>query len=198
MSEFFITYRGTVYPWQCDHMGHMNVMWYTGKFDEASWQLLSLIGLNATRFRNDGTGMAAIEQHINYKRELHPGDAVTIRSAFMEIKDKSVRFIHEMSNDETGAVAATSVLVAVHLDSTVRKALPLPADVRERAGHLVGENSDNNRRAFLQLIATISDSESCNPAASGVGCFTNQDHNHAVSPHLNRAARARRQAVFQR
>jgi acyl-CoA thioester hydrolase len=21
------TYRGTVYPWQCDHVGHMNVMW---------------------------------------------------------------------------------------------------------------------------------------------------------------------------
>jgi hypothetical protein len=21
------TYRGTVYPWQCDHVGHMNIMW---------------------------------------------------------------------------------------------------------------------------------------------------------------------------
>ena len=29
------TYRGTVYPWQCDHVGHMNIMWYVGKFDEA-------------------------------------------------------------------------------------------------------------------------------------------------------------------
>jgi acyl-CoA thioesterase FadM len=26
-----------VYPWHCDHMGHMNVMWYVGKFDEATW-----------------------------------------------------------------------------------------------------------------------------------------------------------------
>ena len=31
-----VTYRGTVYPLHCDHMGHMNVMWYVGKFDEAS------------------------------------------------------------------------------------------------------------------------------------------------------------------
>ena len=30
------TYRGTVYPWQCDHVGHMNIMWYVGKFDEAT------------------------------------------------------------------------------------------------------------------------------------------------------------------
>jgi len=24
MSEMPITYRGTVYPWHCDHMGHIN------------------------------------------------------------------------------------------------------------------------------------------------------------------------------
>jgi acyl-CoA thioesterase FadM len=33
--ESAATYRGTVYPWQCDHVGHMNIMWYVGKFDEA-------------------------------------------------------------------------------------------------------------------------------------------------------------------
>ena len=30
-----LTYRGTIYPWHCDHMGHMNIMHYVGKFDEA-------------------------------------------------------------------------------------------------------------------------------------------------------------------
>jgi len=30
MTEFHVTYRGTVYPWHCDHIGHMNVMWYSG------------------------------------------------------------------------------------------------------------------------------------------------------------------------
>lgn len=29
--DVLITYRGAVYPWQCDHMGHthMNVMFYS-------------------------------------------------------------------------------------------------------------------------------------------------------------------------
>jgi len=36
---------GGVYPWCCDHMGHMNVMWYAEKFDEATWHLLSQIGI---------------------------------------------------------------------------------------------------------------------------------------------------------
>ena len=25
------TYRGTVYPWHRDHVGHMNIMWYVGQ-----------------------------------------------------------------------------------------------------------------------------------------------------------------------
>ena len=41
MSEAVITYRGTVYPWHCDHMSHMNVMWYVSKFDEATWQFFN-------------------------------------------------------------------------------------------------------------------------------------------------------------
>src|SRR5262244_3777702 len=87
VTELMITYRGTVYPWQCDHMGHMNVMWYTNKFDEASWQLLSKLGLTRSRCRKEGTGMAAVEQHIQYKRELRAGDLVTIRSAVLEIRN---------------------------------------------------------------------------------------------------------------
>jgi len=133
VSDLTITYRGTVYPWQCDHMGHMNVMWYTGKFDEASWQLLSKLGLTRSRCRKEGTGMAAVEQHIEYKRELRAGDLVTIRSAVLEIRNKSIRMSHEMRNDDTGEVAATSILVAVHMDIITRKASPLPLDVRERA-----------------------------------------------------------------
>ena len=50
-SDSLVTYRGTVYPWQCDHNGHMNVMFYAGKFDEASWQLLSRLGLSRSRIR---------------------------------------------------------------------------------------------------------------------------------------------------
>ena len=54
-----ITYRGTIYPWQCDHVGHMNVMWYVGKFDEATWHLFNSIGLTPTFLRDNHRGMAA-------------------------------------------------------------------------------------------------------------------------------------------
>ena len=72
------TYRGTVYPWQCDHIGHMNIMWYVGKFDEANWNLLARIGLTPSYLRKSGHGMAAVQQNITYKARTagwrHRGD----------------------------------------------------------------------------------------------------------------------------
>ena len=128
-----LTYRGAVYPWHCDHMGHMNVMWYVGKFDEATWQLFTLLGLAPSRLREENAGMAAVEQQIEYRRELHAGDVVSIHSQVLEVKDKSIRFRHEMRNDETGEIAAVTTLVGVHLDTRARRARSFPAEIRERA-----------------------------------------------------------------
>jgi acyl-CoA thioester hydrolase len=142
---FIVTYRGTVYPWQCDHMGHMNVMWYVGKFDEASWQLLAMIGLTPSRFQHDGAGMAAVEQRVEYKRELRAGDVVTIRSAVRTVDNKAITVVHELLNDDGGEVAARMTLVGVHIDALGRKARPLPADVRACALGMIEEGSASNR-----------------------------------------------------
>ncbi|HEY7055480.1 MAG TPA: thioesterase family protein [Vicinamibacterales bacterium] len=128
-----VTYRGAVYPSQCDHMGHMNVMWYVQKFDEATWQLLAAVGLSGKRMRDESSGMAAVEQHIEYRRELRAGDTVTIRSHVLEVKEKAITFVHEMTDDQSGAVAAVTTLVGVHLDAVARRARALPPDVREKA-----------------------------------------------------------------
>ena len=133
------TYRGAVYPSQCDHMGHMNVASYVAKFDEATWQLFAAIGLTPSRLRAESLGMAGVEQHIEYKRELFPGDVVAVASTILEIKDKAIRFAHDMTNAETGELAARMVVVAVHLDRSSRKARPFPADIRERARGMAGE-----------------------------------------------------------
>jgi acyl-CoA thioester hydrolase len=137
MADRPITYRGVVRSEHCDHMGHMNVMWYVGKFDEASWQLFAAMGLSRSRMQKENRGVAGAEQHIEYKRELRAGDVVTVRSAVDEVKDKVIRLTHEMTNDETGEVAAIMHLVAVYFDTEVRKSLPLPPDIRERASGMI-------------------------------------------------------------
>ena len=121
-----LTYRGTVYPWHCDHMGHMNVMWYVGKFDEATWQFFHAVGLSPSLLRERERGMAAVEQRITYARELHAGAVLSICTAVDEVHAKRLVFTHEMVNDETGVVAARCTLVGVHMDTVARKSCPLP------------------------------------------------------------------------
>ena len=132
MAELTLTYRGTIYPWHCDHLGHMNVMWYVGKFDEATWHLLASVGLSALRMREENMGMVAVEQRIEYKRELLAGDLITIRSGFQEVREKAVFFFHEMTNEHTQEISARTFLTGVCLDTSTRRARVLPSDVRGR------------------------------------------------------------------
>ena len=132
MAELIHTYRGTVMQWHCDHMGHMNVMWYVGKFDEATWNLFALFGVTSKYLRESSRAMAAVDQRLLYKSELLAGDTVVVNSGVLEIRDKSFRFFHEMRNAQTNEIAATCRLVGVHMDSVARKATPFPADILER------------------------------------------------------------------
>lgn len=127
------TYRGTVYPWQCDHVGHMNIMWYVGKFDEANWNLFARIGVTPTYLRESGHGMAGVQQNISYKRELFAGDIVEVKTVLLEVRDKSIRFRHDMRNAETGEIAATCEITAVHLDRQARKSAPFTDAIRSAA-----------------------------------------------------------------
>jgi acyl-CoA thioester hydrolase len=128
-----LTYRGTVYPVHCDHMGHMNIASYVTKFDEANWYFFCALGLTPSYLRGDRFGMAAVQQSIAYRLELFAGDVVEVRSRVLEIADKRIRFEHVMYNVERGEMAASTEITAVHLDKVAHKACPFPAAVRAKA-----------------------------------------------------------------
>ena len=132
-AELPITYRGIVYPWQCDHMGHMNVTWYTGKFDEATWNFFASLGIGPTYIRERKCGIAGVQQNIAYKQELAAGDPVSVRSCVLEVRAKVIRCLHELINEERDEVAASSDLTVVHIDLRTRKACPYPDEVLHRA-----------------------------------------------------------------
>ena len=133
-----LTYQGAVYPWHLDHMGHMNVMWYVSKFDEATWHFLAVLGLTPARLRAENRGMAAIEQHLRYLAELHAGDLVEIHTRMIEQHDKVLIFEHEMIDSVSRQAVATSRLTGVHLDIEGRRSQQLPDDVKETASALLG------------------------------------------------------------
>jgi acyl-CoA thioester hydrolase len=108
----------------------MNIMWYVGKFDEANWNFFARLGLTPSYLRHSGRGMAAVQQNISYKRELLAGDIVEVTSTLLEVRDKSIRFLHEMRNAETGEVAATCEITGVHMDRAARKSAVFAPDLR--------------------------------------------------------------------
>ena len=126
------TYRGVVYPWQMDHMDHMNVQFYTARFDEATWHLFAALGMSTSYFKANRRGMAALEQRTLYKRELHAGALIRIASELLEMKPKTIRFLHRMYDTESGEEVATTELVGAHIDTEARKAVPFPQDIVQR------------------------------------------------------------------
>ena len=97
MAEHTLTYRGTVYPWHCDQMGHMNVMWYVGKFDEATWQLFAAAGITPSYLRAQRRGMVAVDQRLSYRGELYAGDQHPLRDHRAGHEQRTVR-----TRDATG------------------------------------------------------------------------------------------------
>lgn len=121
-----LTYKGAVHPWHCDHMGHMNVMWYTGKFDEATWNLFAELGITPSYLRDQQRGIAGVQQNTSYKEELFAGDVVEIHSRVLEVREKAIRFLHEMRNIEKGSVAATTEVDRRPLGPPNEKIMPVP------------------------------------------------------------------------
>jgi acyl-CoA thioester hydrolase len=149
MTAHALTYRGVVYPWHCDHMGHMNVMWYVGKFDEATWQLFASIGMTRNYLQRHNRLMAAVDQRIAYRRELHAGDIVSIKSSVIEVRNSSLRLVHQMCDDTSGQLVAVTVLTGVHMDSVSRKSCMFADEIRH--GALAAQVSDPQHWAAWPL-----------------------------------------------
>lgn len=127
------TARGTVHEWQRDHMGHINVRGYMEFFEEACWQFYAMLGLTASRLRSGDVHLAAVQQNISYRKELYAGDTIAVRTGLLELRDKVLRFRHELFNTETGDVCAECDFTVVCLDPVARKSRSFPLDVMARA-----------------------------------------------------------------
>ncbi len=147
-AQAFETARCVVYPWQLDHMGHMNVQFYAARFDEATWHFLARYGITPQYLREHRRGMVAAEQHTRYLRELHAGDLICVSSELLEARPKAVRFHHCMRNATTGEAVATTEFTGVHLDTDARRSVPFPDEIAARlAAALTGRAPGQDRTA---------------------------------------------------
>jgi acyl-CoA thioester hydrolase len=145
--KHFETYRGFVYPWCVDHLGHMNVQHYVARFDEASWHLLAAVGLTPSFLAAQNRGLVALDQRIQYRQEVLAGSLLHVKTQLVELHDKKLRLVHRMHNSETAAEAAVMDLLVAYFDKVTRRTAALPDVVAARAraalndGHALEEVS---------------------------------------------------------
>ncbi|MEL0113513.1 MAG: thioesterase family protein [Rickettsiales bacterium] len=132
------TYKGAVYPWEIDIMGHMNVRFYMSKYDDATWQLFGMLGLTVAYFKEQERGMAAVQQNLTYGREVLAGDLVEIRSEIAETGARKIRFIHRMYETISGEEVASSDITGVHIDRVRRRSTPFPEHILAKAQEMMG------------------------------------------------------------
>ncbi len=129
MKGFIETYRGVVYPWHCDHQGHLNTMHYVGMFDMAFWHHISALGFTRAYMQEQGTGFVDVKDTIEYKVEQPVGSLLVIESGLLRMGNTSITALHRMRNTETGDIAATSEKISVYFDLNQRHKTPLPDDL---------------------------------------------------------------------
>ena len=132
-----VTHRGVVYPSELDHMGHMNVVGYAAKLDQATWSFFNDIGLTPSFLRSSGRAAAAVKYETVYERELLAGDVVTVRTRLTRLGRTSFAFRHEMWNGETGERVATADCTGVLIDRATRRPVPWPDDLAQRLRALI-------------------------------------------------------------
>lgn len=133
----FETARGTIHAWQCDHMGHANLRAYGEFFEQALWHVFQRIGITPSVLRGDTIRMAGVQQNISYLKELLPGDLVLVKSKLIEMRERSLKMLHEMRHVESGEVCATCELTAVCIDAQTRKPRSFPPEVAARAKEIL-------------------------------------------------------------
>lgn len=141
MSQWVKTFRGVVLASEYDASSYMNTRMYVSRFDQATWLLLHAIGLTPSTMKERRLRVAIVRQNYQMMRELRGGELVQVRSGFLAVGDKYFRFLHQMYDEEGGAMSATCDCVAVQAALETNQSLPLDHALRERAkAHLVTDN----------------------------------------------------------
>jgi acyl-CoA thioester hydrolase len=140
LTELPITYRAVIPEAYLDEMGHMNVMWYTHLFSQATGSLFDLFGFNRAYFEANQAGAFALEIHIRYLAEVRVGHAVTVRSRLLGRSAKRLHYLHFMVRDEGEVLSATEECIGTHVDMRVRRSVPLPEVITEAFDRILAEH----------------------------------------------------------
>ncbi len=146
----FRIYQGVVAPDWTDRNGHMNVVYYRRAFDQATQHMLSSIGLWDND--NDRGSTFALEDHVVYQNELHPGRAFFVSYQLLDYSEKLVHAFLRLfgAPERPGSEpvqAATCEHIGCYVDMRTRRSTPMPAQFSALLAELTRRQGDFPRPA---------------------------------------------------
>lgn len=131
------TFRGVVFPWHCDAMGHMSVQHQMPLLDNAVYHLLGFFGPAAGEVDGRNAGWADVSHEIRYLHELVAGDLLVLASGILSVGRSSLRHRTILSRRPDAEPCTILEGVTVRFDLDARKATPLSDRERAIAGQLM-------------------------------------------------------------
>jgi acyl-CoA thioester hydrolase len=131
------TFRGVVFPWHCDSMGHFSVQHQMPLLDGAVYHLLGEFGPVVGELEGRRVGWADVRHEISYHHELVAGDLIVLRSGLIRFGTSSIRHRTELSRRCDGRVCTVMEGITVRFDLDARKSIPLDQGARAIAQRLL-------------------------------------------------------------
>ncbi|MFQ5400471.1 MAG: thioesterase family protein [Anaerolineae bacterium] len=124
-----------------DAMGHMNVRYYMGVFDDTTWKFFTRFGMTMEYYQTTDSGAFALAQHLRYLAEVHVGETVAVHSRLLGRSAKRIHFMHFMANETTGKLAATMEVLGSHADTIRRRTSPFSPQIASKLDALLAEHN---------------------------------------------------------
>lgn len=124
-----LTLEARVEPQFLDAMGHMNVSFYTHLFDKGVWAYFERHGLDRGYMQRERRGAFALEESTRYLAEVREGEALTVHTGLLDVRDRTLRLFQVMTAVDKGVRAAEREVVAAHIDFETRRTTLFPPDL---------------------------------------------------------------------
>ena len=129
MSIFLKT--GRVKTEWVDYNNHMNLAFYILLFDSAWEIMLDKFNIGEESAINQKRSTFAVESYTKYNQEVKVGEEVDLNLVFLDHDKKRLIYKLEMLHRQDRYLAATSEILSLYIDLSVRKVIEIEIEKLE-------------------------------------------------------------------
>lgn len=140
-------HTSTVTPDQIDHLGHMNVRYYTALAGVGARELATRLGLGG----EGGPEIWSRDIHVRHHREQLVDARLEVRGGVLDARPDRLRVYGELANQDSGELAATFVLGIAAVTGEDRRPADIPGPILDRARERTVEVPEHGRARSISF-----------------------------------------------